>query len=388
MNDDEYQIYFAEKLANTLSECELEFINRQIEEDLSVRMLWENFCCNFSKEDQEEHFARLDQNTPWDLISFNEILNTNKSNYPRSNNRNNFDKLLTVAAIIMAIIFIPPNINSNPANKNYSYTNGLAGKMVKRPFIVSATHEVLYLPYHELTFDNEGNGYFKNGEKLMLKNRHAGNGINTLEVPKEQNFKLVLNDGSKIILNSSSSISFPLLLATSGKREIWVKGEAFITVNKDPQRPFIVHTSGTDIQVLGTEFNVDSYDSTAIKVTLVTGSIKLLTKHQQKVLKPGHSAIAINNTDIKDNNTDQKVTLSWKSDNYYFENAAFFEINEVLKKWYGANLIYTDSLITAKKFTGVINRNQDLKFFLDNIAATADIKYTIAPNNLIYLKSN
>ncbi|WP_431198411.1 FecR family protein [Mucilaginibacter sp. P25] len=94
----------------------------------------------------------------------------------------------------------------------------------------------------------------------------------TLLIPSKLNYRIVLSDGTQVWLNSVSSLRFPFSFL--GKtREVYLTGEAFFKVAKNAAHPFIVHTGQTDVKVLGTEFNVNTYHADEIVTSLVEGSV-------------------------------------------------------------------------------------------------------------------
>ena len=72
---------------------------------------------------------------------------------------------------------------------------------------------------------------------------------NKVEIPRGGEYALVLSDGTKVHLNSMSSLRFPVAF-TTGKREVELQGEAYFEVNKTGQ-PFIVNANGMQVEVLG-----------------------------------------------------------------------------------------------------------------------------------------
>ena len=104
----------------------------------------------------------------------------------------------------------------------------------------------------------------------------------TLLVPYGKRSFLTLRDGTKVWINSGTEVRFPVNM--EGKeRSIYVDGEIYIEVAKDKERPFYVHTSGFDVRVYGTKFNVTSYKADKEKsVVLVEGSVSVCSKEETK----------------------------------------------------------------------------------------------------------
>ena len=113
---------------------------------------------------------------------------------------------------------------------------------------------------------------------------------NTLWVPAGESYKIVLSDGTEVWLNAATRLRFPSRFYGK-QREVYVEGEAYFKVAKDAAHPFIVHTTLTQVQVLGTSFNINTYEAGNVKTALVEG--KVLTKSndgKSMELTPGYAA--------------------------------------------------------------------------------------------------
>ena len=83
-------------------------------------------------------------------------------------------------------------------------------------------------------------------------------GYNTLTTPKGGKYEVLLSDGSRVWLNAASSLHYPALFSGGGRR-VELTGEGYFEVKHDPSKPFIVNANGTEVQVLGTHFNINAY---------------------------------------------------------------------------------------------------------------------------------
>jgi ferric-dicitrate binding protein FerR (iron transport regulator) len=142
-----------------------------------------------------------------------------------------------------------------------------------------------------------------------------------------------LPDGSKVWLNSGSSIRFPQKF-TGGKRMVELDGEAYFEVVHDPDKPMIVKADDIYVKVLGTKFNVMNYDDGEIEVTLLRGSVSLNTKARDEKhlnelirLKPGQQAIYKKDEhrlSYRKVNVDKYV--AWTTGKVMFENDPLDEV--------------------------------------------------------------
>ena len=120
----------------------------------------------------------------------------------------------------------------------------------------------------------------------------------------------MLSDGTSVQLNADSKIQFPV--AFNGRtREVSISGEAYLNVAEDEQRPFVVHLPNSTIQVLGTEFNVNTYSND--KVALVKGAVKLSINNTSVLIKPGYAASYSIEKGIQTGPFNEEELLAWKT---------------------------------------------------------------------------
>lgn len=222
----------------------------------------------------------------------------------------------------------------------------------------------------QIVLDSLGNGQIaqqsnttisnKDGKLIYNSQQGATTVYNTMSTPKAQKYNLQLADGTKVWLNASSSIKFPT--AFSGKtREVSITGEAYFEVSSDKRKPFIVDVGGMKVEVLGTHFNINSYeDEDLIRTTLLEGSVVINQNMKSKKLYPGQQATV---NSIGDINLEQNVNLSqvmsWKNGLFYFEKSSLQEVMREISRWYDVEVVYVGE-IPARNFEGEIQRNLKL----------------------------
>jgi transmembrane sensor len=211
----------------------------------------------------------------------------------------------------------------------------------------------------------------------------AGN--NTLMVPVGMDYKIQLADGTEVWLNSATKLAFPFSFH-GGTREISIDGEAYLKVSKDASRPFIVHLPKSSVQVIGTEFNVNTYDQAVEKVALVEGAVNVKTPAGESRLYPGNQAVYSAGRLLQQEGFDTKYVLSWRKGLFYFNDASLAEISKVVPRWYGVNMAIDDPTIHSRRFTGVINRNRPIAVFLDDLKAIASIDSWFDKDSTLHLK--
>lgn len=196
---------------------------------------------------------------------------------------------------------------------------------------------------------------------------------------------ITLEDGSKITLNSNSTLKYPKHFI-GDKREVELEGEGFFEISKDKNRPFSVRTNKLTTTVLGTKFNVSAYRKSAISsVALVEGSVavELNNKSQKITLKPAEIALvnAASNQIEKSTFSPEKVT-AWQTGTIIFENASFEDVATKLYNAYGISLINKTG-DNNWKYSGNFSKT-DYISIIQHICFAKRINYKIN-NNIITL---
>lgn len=200
--------------------------------------------------------------------------------------------------------------------------------------------------------------------------------FNRLTVPIGKDYKISLSDGTAVWLNSASTLQFPFRF-TGKTREIVISGEAYLEVAQQPKKPFLVHTQHGTIQVLGTSFNINDYDSGVVKVALVAGAVRFMAGEKEVTVKPGKEAVYTLHKGIRLQSFDEEDVLAWRSGKYYFYDATLEEIISVLPRWYGIHVVIDNPKLSQERFTGMMDRNKPVRKFLDALAQTMKITYTL-----------
>lgn len=185
--------------------------------------------------------------------------------------------------------------------------------------------------------------------------------INTVSTPRGGEYKLTLPDGTKVWMNSASTIEFPDKFVDN-ERMINVTGEIYLEVSKDPSRPFIVTVNNsTKIKVLGTHFNIKAYpEEKTIKTTLLEGSVQVINSSGFSVnLSPGQQLTTDiqGNTSVKNANIDE--VMAWMKGIFQFNSLSIDEIMRQVSRWYNVEVIYQNEKPTGK-YSGIVNRNTNL----------------------------
>lgn len=205
-------------------------------------------------------------------------------------------------------------------------------------------------------------------------------GMATLSVPAGMDYTLELSDGSLIHLNAASSVKFPFTF--SGKREITLEGEAYIKVASQAGTPFIVHLPHSSVEVLGTEFNINTYDVGKERVSLVKGAVRVKGKSQARLLKPGMEAVSIKGDSILTGTFDQDYTLGWTHGIYQFYDQSLEEICQVLPRWFAVKVVIDNPQIANERYSGQLDKNKSLGEQLHFFKITDRVDYYFKDSEL------
>jgi transmembrane sensor len=208
---------------------------------------------------------------------------------------------------------------------------------------------------------------------------------NQLSVPRGGVFQTVLSDGTKIWLNSASSLKYPVAFAGTERRVV-LSGEAYFEVAKNKHMPFKVCVNGMDIKVLGTHFNVMAYhDEDVEKITLLEGSVKLESPTGRALLIPGQQgsfAAGSPNFVVKPVNTADVV--AWKDGYFIFDNVPLHDIMKSISRWYNVDVFFKDN-INSNSFGGTISRSQDIRVVLEALEETGSVHFKIEGRRVIVM---
>ncbi|MDR1644248.1 MAG: FecR domain-containing protein [Tannerellaceae bacterium] len=212
---------------------------------------------------------------------------------------------------------------------------------------------------------------------------------NQVIVPKGKHTSIVFSDGSKIWLNVSSRVVYPLVFGP-GKREIYLEGEAFIEVSQDPSRPFIVKTKQMNVKALGTSFNVTAYNEEPLQtVVLVTGKVAVQTKGampaETELLPNQQFSLNGSETSVQEVKVEDHIT--WKDGLYIYKEEKLSYILSRLEHYYGISIRYS-SEIGDMKFSGKLDLKNDPERVLNGLSNTAPLHCREEENDTYHLYIN
>ncbi|WP_316837778.1 FecR family protein [Pedobacter nutrimenti] len=198
---------------------------------------------------------------------------------------------------------------------------------------------------------------------------------NTLTIPQGGQYTITLSDGTHVIMNSASTLKYPVSFSKS-ERVVELNGEAYFEVSHDKSKPFKVITHQQVVEVLGTHFNINSYgDDNTVKTVLEEGSVKVYTKSGTKMLKPGQqSVLKENHLDVGE--ADLEEALAWKNGYFRFNNESIKTIMPRLARWYNIEITF-DGNVSDIGFYGTISRSKNISEVLKMLETTKSVHFKI-----------
>jgi len=221
------------------------------------------------------------------------------------------------------------------------------------------------------------------GDQLVYQTAQAapgGEGLtNMISVPAGGHYQLVMADGTRVWLNSSSSLEYPPVFDATRPRHVILKGEAYFEVAKTKsthQQRFVVAVNDQEIEVLGTHFNINGYpEELFTATTLLEGSVKVRRPGSfEHIIKPGQQAQVNERFVLK--SVDTSVAVAWKNGLFKFEDADIRTVMKQLSRWYDVDVAYEGTLPDTR-FNGEVYRNMNAEQTL-KILGFAKIRYRIA----------
>ncbi|WPV66043.1 FecR family protein [Chitinophaga sp. LS1] len=290
---------------------------------------------------------------------------------------------LSAAAAILIMIAVGLQYLKAPKEPAMEYVvigNEVPPGTTKARLVMANGHTIGLDKARDSSF-TEGNGVQVQQQQGVLSYLAKNNTkemptYNTLITPKGGEYKLVLGDGTVVWLNAASSIRFPNRFS-GNQREVQLTGEAYFEVTHDPKRPFIVAVNGTEVQVLGTAFDIRAYQPAITYTTLVNGAVRVASKGSKgQVLQPGQMARS-GNGGLSITNADIEQVTAWKNKQIILRDADLRDIMEELSRWYNVDVVYAGDFNTATGVTIEISREVPLKKILEMIMLTKSAKFRI-----------
>lgn len=251
-----------------------------------------------------------------------------------------------------------------------------------------------------IRLDEADNGLLSNKNGVMIKKMDNGELVyevdesipldkdgnvakNTISIPRGGKYQLTLPDGSKVWLNSGSTLIYPAVFV-GDTRTVTLMGEAYFEVAHNKQQPFIVKALDNEITVTGTHFNISAYrDAQQVKTTLVEGGVVVSKKNTRLTLAPGQQAISrFESDEIQKLDVDPFYALAWMKGYFVFEDQDIKTIMNDIARWYNVDIQY-EGQGNYKKIGGTYLRSKGLNELLNHLETLSGARFRLEERRVI-----
>ncbi|KFF02657.1 FecR family protein [Flavobacterium reichenbachii] len=237
--------------------------------------------------------------------------------------------------------------------------------------------------------DQNGNLIGKLNKNRLVYNSSKAYGklvYNTIKIPYGKKFEVQLSDGTVVYLNAGTSLKYPVQFVDSQDRKVFLAGEAYFEVSKDKKHPFTVNAQQVSVEVLGTKFNVNSYDENVSTDIVLTEGKVLLYKDQKEnrvFLNPGFKGSNIKGqTKFEIEQVNTNYYTAWVKGSLVFKNESFDQIIKKLERRYNVTFVNKNKALGKEIFNASFDNEPIevvLKYFSDSYA----IDYIIDRDRII-----
>jgi len=233
----------------------------------------------------------------------------------------------------------------------------------------------------------------KQEERLENLNNSKTETINQIIIPFGRRHSIILSDGTRVQLNSGSRLVFPAEFSDKN-REVYLKGEGYFEVFKNPNKPFIVKTDFVDIKVLGTVFNISAYEDEQIASTvLVEGKVVVSQKSKlfgltEKNLSPGQGCFYSSATKTSDiRNVNLYDYISWKDGIFIFKDKALINVVSRLEKYYHKKILIEGVILPNTLISGKLVLSDNIDEVIQYLAKTMEARYEKNEKGVLIIKN-
>lgn len=258
--------------------------------------------------------------------------------------------------------------------------------------------------------------YSLSGSNVIPKESETAQAKNQINTKNGSKTSLVLPDGTKVWLNSGSQLVYDKNYGNKA-REVSLIGEAYFDVVKNPERPFLIHTSKMIVKVLGTAFNVKCYPGEkTTETSLVRGSLEISLKdRQEKIMLKPNEKLVINNEDFSKFKTGEVAAVkvpgkksekpiislshltllpadntvietAWVQNRLVFNSESFEEVALKMERWFNVKISFDDERLMDEKLTGNFERETVVEA-LNALRLVASFTYTIKNDRITIFKT-
>lgn len=308
------------------------------------------------------------------------------SNQTPSKNVINWRKLARVAAIFIGFVSITILFFANTEVSQTSENNITLQ-------LQDGTIKVLNGPTSNVKVLNTNGQVIgkQKGDQLIYNATDSNSNTlvyNTIKVPYGKTFGIQLSDGTKVKLNSGSSLKYPVNFIEGEDRLVFITGEAYLDVVKDTKKPFVVNANTINVKVFGTKFNVHAYPEDYVtEVVLVSGSVGLYKQENDSeitYLEPGFKAsFNKESEEIYKTQVLTNIYTSWIDGELVFRDMDFDNILRKLERFYNIKITNNNTRLASQKFQASFGKDPDIEQVFKELKMIYKIDYSIDGRSII-----
>lgn len=377
-NRDEFLVLLLRQLENCTTWDEDRYIDRMLHRHEFARQLMEDVRETFPLQANKHPYFVADTSQLVLVKGLDPMRETAPAPTPQRKRRYlNLAAAALVAGAIIASLFLLPSKERLPVPVT-----------AERVTLQLAQGEAIQLGDGEATIPTPYALLSTNSAMLQFQAVPGSTGSKeqTIVVPAARMYSIKLADGTVVHLNAATSLRFPFAF-NGPKREVYIDGEAFFSVAPDPRRPFIVHTKQGDVNVLGTDFNINTYGSSFI-VSLVSGSVVVQPKKgPQKQVKPCEETVLDPvSLELSLKEINNELLLGWMHGQYRFRLQPLEDVCKAAERLYGIKIAFDSDQLAKLKYTGIINGKEPIGTFLEKLRDNGKVdEYYYDEKGIIHL---
>lgn len=377
----------AKKLMGVILPEDEEKLNAWLEEDARNKDLYRRILEveNFSTRDM--YAKRLDVEHTWDALK-EQLAGQRK----RRSLFSAWQIGVAVSVILLVGIGLYWGFNKKPKVKQVEVAAHVEMGGAKAILVTSRGDEIV-LQDSSVQLITLGGGMVAKNDGVQVsykENEGAGKEdvleYNTIRVPRGGEYKLFLSDNTEVFLNSDSEIRFPVKFG-KGKRDVFLRGEAFFVVTKDASRPFVVNANDKmSVEVLGTQFNLQAYpDDAFVETTLNEGAVRVFNGKQGVRLRPDEQAV-YDEGKFTVRKVDASSYSAWKEGRFMLLNHSLENIMTRLARWYNIDIFWENPEVKEYHFSGELARYEDFTEILRMLELATRVHFEVKDRTVFVRK--
>ena len=369
-------------LQGCISPEEKVMLDKRLEESSENREIYHRVQGRVNREERQRIIRKLNKRAAWERVD----RNTKKYRHPILRRCMKYAATIVLPLFMVGVGFylIRDKEEIHPVAEMVKISPGVT----KAELVLADGHKVvLGTETIDSLVSEEGVNIVKDGNGVSyLGNKEEGDlAYNIMRVPRGGEFKVRLQDGTLVYMNSETELKYPVRFVGK-ERRVYLSGEAYFEVQRDTTKPFIVVMNGNEVRVLGTEFNVRSYEDEKCQFTTLVAGKVLLTTHDHRCIEllPNEQGIVDPQGDIRKEQVDVALYTAWKDGNFVFRKQSLEHIMEIVERWYDLKVTFEDEWCKQVSFSGNVERYDDFSKLAEMLEATGSVKFRIK-NNEIYV---